>query len=159
GAGVLPCGAAARWAEIGALIRPTRPSKPSAIAFGIVCIDLCLCSNFRSAHLDCQERPPQNRSLMTSVLRMLAAAAVLPVLMAAPVERRLYVAEDRGGVSVYDIDRGHQFLRKIDVPNSGAYKGIAASASLGRLYLTSNAPDTLICLDLATDREIWRKTL
>ncbi len=96
---------------------------------------------------------------MTISFRILFAAIALPALVAAPVERRLYVAEDRGGVSVYDIDRGHQFIRRIDVPNSGAYKGIAASASLGRLYLTSNAPDTLICLDLATDREIWRKTL
>ena len=78
---------------------------------------------------------------------------------AAAVERRLYVADDGGGVRVYDIDRGHQFVRTIAVPNSGVYKGIAASVSLGRLYLTSNAPDTLICLDLATDREVWRKTL
>jgi DNA-binding beta-propeller fold protein YncE len=76
-----------------------------------------------------------------------------------PVERRLYVADDGGGVRVYDIDRGHQLVRTIAVPNSGVYKGIAASVSLERLYLTSNAPDTLICLDLASDREVWRKTL
>jgi DNA-binding beta-propeller fold protein YncE len=96
---------------------------------------------------------------MTVTFRLLIAAIALPALMSAPVERRLYVAEDRGGVSVYDIDHGHQLIRRIEIPNSGAYKGIAASASLGRLYLTSNTPDTLICLDLATDREIWRKTL
>jgi DNA-binding beta-propeller fold protein YncE len=75
------------------------------------------------------------------------------------VERRLYVADDAGGVRVYDIDRGHQLVRTIAVPNSGVYKGIAASVSLGRLYLTSNSPDSLICLDLANDRELWRKTL
>jgi len=75
------------------------------------------------------------------------------------VERRLYVADDAGAVRVYDIDRGHQLARTIAVSNSGVYKGIAASVSLGRLYLTSNAPDTLICLDLASDREVWRKTL
>lgn len=96
---------------------------------------------------------------MAIAFRVLLVAALWPAVMAAPVERRLYVAEDRGGVSVYDIDHGHKPLRRIDVPNSGAYKGIAASASLGRLYLTSNAPDTLICLDLSTEREIWRKTL
>lgn len=95
---------------------------------------------------------------MTS--RLLLVLLALPALtpLAAP-ERRLYVAEDRGGISVYDIDRGHQFVRKIDIPDSGMYKGIAASVSLGRLYLTSNRPDTLICLDLATDKEVWRKTL
>ncbi len=66
------------------------------------------------------------------------------------VERRLYVADDAGGVRVYDIDRGHQFVRTIAVPNSGVYKGIAASVSLGRLYLTSNSPDTF---DLPGSRE------
>lgn len=92
--------------------------------------------------------------------RLLLIVLALPALIhSAAVERRLYVADDRGGVRVYDIDRGHQLLRTIEIPNSGVYKGIAASVSLGRLYLTSNKPDTLICLDLATDREVWRKTL
>ncbi|MBI3470180.1 MAG: YncE family protein [Candidatus Solibacter usitatus] len=71
-------------------------------------------------------------------------------------ERRLYVT-DKTGISVYDIDRGHQFLRKIDVPDTGAYKGIAASVPLGRLYLTSNTKDDLVCLDLGTDQILWRK--
>lgn len=92
--------------------------------------------------------------------RLLLVVVALPVFLSpAAVERLLYVAEDQGGVRVYDIDRGHQLVRTIAVPNSGVYKGIAASVSLGRLYLTSNAPDTLICLDLASDREVWRKTL
>jgi DNA-binding beta-propeller fold protein YncE len=98
---------------------------------------------------------------MTAVSRLLLlVSVVLPaVTMPPPIERRLYVAEDRGGISVYDIDRGHQFVRTIAIPNSGVYKGIAASVSLGRLYVTSNRPDTLICLDLGTDQELWRRTL
>jgi DNA-binding beta-propeller fold protein YncE len=92
--------------------------------------------------------------------RLLLIVLTLPVFVtSSAVERRLYVADDRGGVRVYDIDRGHAFVRTIQIPNSGVYKGISASVSLGRLYLTSNTPDTLICLDLATDREVWRKTL
>ena len=92
--------------------------------------------------------------------RLPLVVLTLPVVVSpAAVERRLYVAEDQGGVRVCDIDRGHQLVRTIAVPNSGVYKGIAVSVSLGRLYLTSNAPDTLICLDLASDREVWRKTL
>lgn len=91
--------------------------------------------------------------------RILLVAIAVSTLTAAPVERRLYVAEDRGGISVYDIDRGHQFIRRIEIPDSGVYKGIAASTSLGRLYVTSNRPDALICLDLATEKELWRKTL
>jgi DNA-binding beta-propeller fold protein YncE len=77
---------------------------------------------------------------------------------AAPRERRLYVT-DASGISVYDIDKGHAFLRKIEIPDSGAYKGIAASPQLGRLYVTSNRRDELICLDLATDAVLWRKNV
>src|SRR6266545_3960100 len=71
-------------------------------------------------------------------------------------ERRLYVA-DRSGLSVYDIDDGHKLLRRIDVPDSGDYKGIAASSALGRLYITSHLRDELICLDLKSERVLWRK--
>jgi DNA-binding beta-propeller fold protein YncE len=74
------------------------------------------------------------------------------------VERRLYVT-DRSGISVYDIDHGHTLLRKIAVPDSGDYKGIAASPQLGRLYVTSHTRDELICLDLSSDSVVWRKKL
>jgi DNA-binding beta-propeller fold protein YncE len=71
-------------------------------------------------------------------------------------ERRLYVA-DRSGLSLYDIDDGHRLLRRIEVPESGGYKGIAASPALGRLYITSHLQDELICLDLQSERVVWRK--
>ena len=54
--------------------------------------------------------------------------AVLPAV--APRERRLYVT-NASGISVYDIDKGHAFLRKIEIPDSGDYKGIAAARSWG----------------------------
>jgi DNA-binding beta-propeller fold protein YncE len=73
-------------------------------------------------------------------------------------QRRLYVT-DRSGISVYDIDHGHELLKKIDVPDSGDYKGIAASVQLGKLYVTSYKKDELICLDLKTDKVDWRKHL
>jgi DNA-binding beta-propeller fold protein YncE len=73
-------------------------------------------------------------------------------------ERRLYVADRSGGVSVYDIDRGHKLLRRIEVPDSGSYKGIAASVPLNRLYITSNVRDELISIDLQTDKVVWRKS-
>ena len=73
-------------------------------------------------------------------------------------QRRLYVT-DKSGISVYDIDHGHQLLKKIDVPDSGDYKGIAASVQLGKLYVTSYKKDELICLDLKTDKVDWRKHL
>jgi DNA-binding beta-propeller fold protein YncE len=91
--------------------------------------------------------------------RLLPIVLALPLLSAEVTERRLYVATDRVGVNVFDIDHGHSKLRTIPITNPGIFKGIAASASLGRLYITSNAPDALICIDLATETEVWRKTL
>src|SRR5580765_8602709 len=71
-------------------------------------------------------------------------------------ERLLYVT-DRSGISVYDINDSHRLLRKIEVPETGDYKGIAASVQLGKLYLTSYKKDELVCLDLATDKILWRR--
>ncbi len=79
-------------------------------------------------------------------------------LAAAGLERRLYVTE-KTGIAVYDIDRGHAFVRRIAIPESGDYPGIAASPQLGRLYVTSHTHDELIAIDLATDVVVWRKNL
>jgi DNA-binding beta-propeller fold protein YncE len=87
---------------------------------------------------------------------LLAGGVILPT--AAARQRRLYVT-NATGISVYDIDHGHAFLRKIEIPDSGDYKGIAASPQLGRLYVTSHRRDELICLDLATDAVLWRKNV
>ena len=90
---------------------------------------------------------------------LLAIAALLgPTVAPAQLERRLYVT-DASGVSVYDIDHGHAFLRKIAIPNSGDYKGIGASAQLNRLYVTSHRNDELIAIDLGTDSVVWRKNV
>lgn len=89
----------------------------------------------------------------------LFALVLLPLLaIAGKIERLLYVT-DKTGISVYEIDNGHKLRRRIDIPDSGTYKGISASVQLGRLYVTSNVKDDLICLDLATDKIIWRKNL
>src|ERR1041384_603766 len=71
-------------------------------------------------------------------------------------ERLLYVT-DRSGISVYDINDSHKLLRKIDVPDTGDYKGISASPQLGKLYVTSYSKDELVCIDLATDKIAWRR--
>src|SRR5215813_1425276 len=73
-------------------------------------------------------------------------------------QRLLYVT-DRAGISVYDIDAGHKLVRKIDVPETGDYKGIAASPQLGRLFVTSYKHDELVSIDLANDKVVWRKKL
>jgi YVTN family beta-propeller protein len=71
-------------------------------------------------------------------------------------ERLLYVT-NKSGISVYDINDSHRLVRKIEVPETSEYKGISASVQLGKLYLTSNLKDDLICMDLATDSIDWRK--
>src|SRR3954470_21947335 len=93
-----------------------------------------------------------------------AACLLVPALLAAAdrgkvtggVERLLYVT-DKSGVSVYDINDSHKLLRKIEVPETGDYKGISASVQLGKLYLTSYKKDELVCLDLATEKILWRR--
>ena len=96
---------------------------------------------------------------------LLLALSCVPMGFAAPLkagkaigktERLLYVT-DKTGISIYDINDGHQLLRRIDIPDSGGYKGISASPQLGKLYVTSNLKDELICIDLQTDKIVWRK--
>jgi len=72
------------------------------------------------------------------------------------IERLLYIA-NRTGVSIHDINDGHKLLRQFAVPDTASYKGISASVSLGKLYLTSNLRDELVCIDLATDKIDWRR--
>jgi DNA-binding beta-propeller fold protein YncE len=89
--------------------------------------------------------------------------SVAPLLLAASlgygaVDRLLYVT-DKSGISIYEIDNGHKLRRRIEIPDSGSYKGISVSVSLGRLYVTSNVKDDLICIDLNTDKILWRKNL
>jgi DNA-binding beta-propeller fold protein YncE len=66
------------------------------------------------------------------------------------------------GIVVFDIDRGHAFVRRIETPASRrprpeAMKGICANASTHRLYLST--PTRLYCLDLKTDERVWEKAL
>jgi len=103
--------------------------------------------------------------------RLVAAPLLLPLILAAAdpahavkkhgktvggVERLLYVA-NKSGVSVYDINDSHKLLRSFEVPETSEYKGISASVQLGKLYLTSNLKDELLCIDLATESIDWRR--
>jgi DNA-binding beta-propeller fold protein YncE len=88
--------------------------------------------------------------------------AAVPLLAASPPpastggERRLYVATG-SGLSVHDISNRHRLLRKIELPESGNFKGIAVSIPLGRLYVSSNKKDEVIAVDLLTEKIVWRK--
>ena len=69
--------------------------------------------------------------------------------------RLLYVAEDHGFIYVYDINDGHRFLRKFEVPGTGSFKGISADHNRGKLYLSSYVGDQFVCVDLKTEKIDW----
>lgn len=72
-------------------------------------------------------------------------------------ERRLFVAQDKGKIHVYDIDDEHRHLGRIKVRGAKKFKGIAASVPHRALYLTCRETDLLVCLDLVTHEERWRR--
>lgn len=111
---------------------------------------------------------------LLSALCCVVLAALLPRFSVAadePRERRLLYVATPGirndlqygghGVLVFDIDAGHQFVRRI--PSAGLdekgqpsnVKGICASTSLERLYVSTIV--SLTCFDLTTDSIVWEK--
>ena len=102
-------------------------------------------------------------------LGLFVGCGVASVCRAAePPQRLLYVAvpgvrnylEYGGhGLLVFDIDHGHQFVRRISTMGFGAngvpdnVKGVCASAHTGRLYISTTR--TMQCVDLRTDQVLW----
>jgi hypothetical protein len=85
--------------------------------------------------------------------------------------RFLYVAEPGirdylqyggHGLLVFDIDHGHQFVRRI--PTGGLdekgkplnVKGVCANATTRRIYISTTR--TILCIDLLTDKLLWEKS-
>ncbi|PYQ20135.1 MAG: hypothetical protein DMF81_19585 [Acidobacteria bacterium] len=105
----------------------------------------------------------------------MAAAAAPGGSGAAPApaeERRLYVASPGirnyvewggKGVLVYDVDRGHAFVKRIPSPFDDPdgkvenIKGVCANAATRRLYVTSLS--RLACIDLVTEKPLWVEAL
>src|SRR5262245_8938087 len=73
---------------------------------------------------------------------------------------RNYLQFGGAGILVFDMDRDHALVRRIETPASRRkqpenIKGVCASAATGRLYFTT--PTRLCCLDLTTDKCLWEK--
>ncbi len=72
---------------------------------------------------------------------------------------RDYLEYGGHGILVFDIDRGHQFVKRIHsagVDDKGKplnVKGICASARTGGLYVSTTK--TLMCFDLFSERLVW----
>jgi len=75
---------------------------------------------------------------------------------------RDYLEYGGHGLLVFDIDHGHQFVRRI--PTGGVeekgkplnVKGVCASALTKRIYVSTTR--SILCLDLLTDKLLWEKS-
>lgn len=74
---------------------------------------------------------------------------------------RNYVEYGGVGVIVYDMDKGHTFVRRIptfaEIPGQAPenVKGVVANAKTGRLYVSTIK--RVAAIDLKTDRLLWNK--
>lgn len=74
---------------------------------------------------------------------------------------RNYVEHGGVGVLVYDIANGHRFVKRIPTLDTPAgqepenVKGVALSAQLGLLYVTT--PKRMFALDVNTERIVWNR--
>src|SRR5690349_4207773 len=105
------------------------------------------------------------RSLLSVAIVLLAAVSS----HAGETKRYLYVAAPGirdylefggAGLLVFDVDKGHAFVKRIATPESDQkkpanMKGICACAATKRLYFTT--PAKLYCLDLVTEKVLWSK--
>jgi DNA-binding beta-propeller fold protein YncE len=66
------------------------------------------------------------------------------------------------GILVFDIDNGHKFVKRIPTEASAAtkprnIKGVVASATTNALHFTT--PEALFCVDLRSEKTLWKKEL
>src|SRR5262249_59155518 len=120
-----------------------------------------------------EEMPMTVRRLSSCIASLLAMAVLLPMARAQQTARYLYAAlpgvgggnnlkYGGAGILVFDIDRGHRFVRRIPLqgapPADGrqeAIKGIAAHAKTARLYVSTSR--RVAAYDLHTDRLVWER--
>src|SRR5215468_7637663 len=95
-----------------------------------------------------------------SIITETAATSASPL-------RSLYAVNqgpgDRGSISVYEIERGHQLIKTIKtVVNVSDVRGAAASAVSGRLYVAYQDPSgigMIYCLNVYDDTILWNKAV
>ncbi len=118
--------------------------------------------------------PARSASLQTLFIALVGIAMVIAEGAASPghaAERHLlyvaapgirnYLEYGGHGLIVFDIDHGHQFVKRI--PTAGLndsgeplnVKGVCASAVTKRIWITT--PRTMTCLDLVTEKILWEK--
>ena len=74
---------------------------------------------------------------------------------------RNYLEYGGHGILVFDIDRGHRFVKRIAAAGLDEkgdplnVKGVCASALTKRIYISTT--QTLTCIDLVTEKILWEK--
>jgi DNA-binding beta-propeller fold protein YncE len=91
-----------------------------------------------------------------------AEAAVSRLLYVVCPGIRDYLEFGGAGILVFDIDNGHKFVKRIATTASEAkkprnIKGVVANPHTKKLHFTT--PESLFCVDLATDKTDWQKEL
>jgi DNA-binding beta-propeller fold protein YncE len=89
------------------------------------------------------------------------------VATSSPPPRSLYAVNeapnDRGSISVYDIDAGHHLIKTIQtVPSVGDVRGVAVSAVTGRLYVAYrdlSGTGMIYCLNIYDDTILWSRAV
>jgi DNA-binding beta-propeller fold protein YncE len=74
---------------------------------------------------------------------------------------RNYLEFGGAGILVFDINDGHNFVKRIETPASKEekpdnIKGVCASAASQRLYFTTTKK--IYCVDLASEQPLWEKS-
>jgi hypothetical protein len=98
---------------------------------------------------------------------LMALVLMCSSVLAGPEKHLLYFTSPDGaqgggsgvGLIIYDINDGHKLVRRIEVPSfKGGVRGVCANALTKRLYV-STSKETLICMDLLTDKSHLGKKL
>ncbi len=107
------------------------------------------------------------RSILFAACASLFAFIAVPAADEPPVKRLLYLSmpdgaqtEGRSGVGIliFDIDAGHKFVRRIEVPIfSEGLRGFTGSAKTRCVYY-STTNRRLGCFDLEKEKVLWEKT-
>ena len=111
---------------------------------------------------------PNCESVVVTVC-MKRILSLLALLLAATVRaddrHLLYLASPDGaqpggsgtGVLIFDMDDGHRFVRRIDIPSfAEGIRGFCPNAATHRAYYSTTS-HTLGCLDLETGAVVWEK--
>ena len=104
---------------------------------------------------------PTRVLLQVTAAALLLCAMLLASAAAAAEQRLLYVTVPDGaggskghGIYLFDIDDGHKFVRKIDIPDMGGTRGVCASPATDKLYY-AHGNTKLTCMDLLTEKKLW----